>query len=259
MGMLDSVFGGGGSSIPDYAPIEGTSGLGSITYDKSKGITASLDPKYQALVQELLASRSLSPESIALGQQATQAGAGFLSAASSTDPFAMAEEQFNRLEAILQPGRERERTALEERLLSQGRLGSTGGGITEGAFQEAIEQSKRQNLYEAFGQAQGVQRQQAELAQGFGAFGISAEQAQLQRMLQALGGATATEAMPVTTLGNYLATLSGQKQAQDIAQAEAEASAGGFGDILSGALSAGLSAYTGGLGKSLAPKAPKVG
>jgi len=246
MGMLDNLF--GGSEAPAYSPYAGTSGFGSIGFEGDQA-QVTLDPRYQAIVDQLLGgfqgvSPSLSPEQLALGGRATERGGAFLDQLGA-DPFDIAEKQFQRMEDILRPERERTRTATTEQLLAQGRLGSTGGARTQEALETGIEQSRRAGLAEAFGQAQGVQAQQAQLAQQLSGFGLGIEQQQLQRMLQSLGSAQATEAMPLE-LANYLATLSGQRSQHQIEAEKLRSAGGGFGDVLGGALSAGLAAYTGG-------------
>lgn len=250
MGMLDSIFGGGGADVPEYKPYSGTSGLGSIDI-KDQRAEVTLDPRYQAIVNQLLGGigglqPSLSEEQLALGGMATEKGAGFLQGL-STDPFDATEKQFQRMESILEPGRERARTATQERLLATGRLGSTGGARSEAALEEAIEQSRRENLAGAFGLAQQAQAQQAGIGQQLGAFGLGQEQAQLQRLLQSLGAAQATEALPLE-LGSYLSALSGQRSQHQLGAAQLAGESGGFGDVLGGALSAGIGAYTKGIG-----------
>jgi len=247
MGSLDSLF-GGGADVPAYTPFGGTSGFGTVGFEGDRA-QVTLDPRYQSAVDQLLGgfqgvSPTLSPEQLALGTQATERGGAFLEQL-GTDPFAIAEQQFQRMEDILRPERERTRTATTEQLLAQGRLGSTGGARTQEALETAIEQSRRAGLTEAFGQAQGVQAQQAALGQQLGAFGLSTEQQQLQRMLQSLGAAQATEAMPLQ-LADYLSTLSGQRSQHQVAAAELESAGGGFGDVLKGAASMALNYYTGG-------------
>lgn len=250
MAGFSDIF-GGGADVPAYQPFTGTSGLGSIDFEGDRA-KVSLDPRYRDIVNQLLGgfqgvSPSLSPEQLALGTQATQRGGAFLEQLGA-DPFDIAEKQFARMEDILRPERERTRTATSDLLLSQGRLGSTGGGRTQEAQEAGFERSRRAGLAEAFGQAQGVQAQQAQLGQQLGAFGLSTEQQQLQRMLQSLGAAQATEAMPLQ-LAEYLANISGQRSRHQLGAAELEGGGGGFDDILGGALSSGLEAYTGGLGK----------
>jgi hypothetical protein len=238
MGFIDDVAsgfgigGGGGAVTPEFSMVRGAFGTGSVDYDPATGITSSLSPKYQALIDELLAERKLSPEQQELARSATAKGAGFLEALGSTDPFDIAEKQFERMESILAPGRERSRSALESRLLRQGRLGSTGGALSQEGLETAIEQSRRAGLAEAFQQAQGVQAQQADIGQKLGAFGLTSEQEQLQRILSAISGATATEAMPLSALGPLIEFASTGKRAADVARAQEAASGGGFGEAL---------------------------
>lgn len=247
-----SIF--GGSDIPEFTPYSTTSGVGDVRV-KGDVVDISLDPRYQKIVESLTEGLArdirpgLSREQLALGAAATQRGAGFLDELAVTDPFDIAERQFGRMEEILAPGRERRREALEARLLRQGRLGSTGGGISEEALETAIEQERRQGLVESLGLGHQVQAQQADLGTRLGAFGTDIENQQLQRLLQALGSATAVEALP-TELSRVATALSGQRSQHQIAAAQD--AGGGFGDILGGALSAGLGAYTAGLGKRYA-------
>lgn len=247
MGFLDDLgkgfgIGGDGVTTPEFSMIPGSYGVGGVRYEDGE-LKSSLDPKYQAIVDQLLGMRELSPEQQAFGTQATGAATGFLREAAATDPFDMAERQFARMEEILNPVREKERTSLEGRLLRQGRLGSTGGGETQGAFEEAIDQSRRQGLYDAFQQAQGVQRQQADLANLFGGIGRTTEQTNLDRMLAALGSATATEAMPLVNLQPWLLEMSESKRGIDAARAQEEASQGSFGEMLGSAGRSYLSSY----------------
>lgn len=251
MGAFSKLFGGGGSA-PAYTPYSTTSGLGDINVSGNR-ITGKVSGPYAELISRLQGgftgiNPSLSPEAMALGSSATQAGAGFLNQLQTYDPFAATEEQFNRMEAILEPGRARSREALEGKLLRQGRLGSTGGSLSEQGLEAAIEESRRANLAGAFGEAMNAQRQLADLGTGVGAFGTDIENTQLQRMLQGLGTATSLEAMPFE-LAQLAATLSGQRSSHQLNAAQLNQNSGGFGNILSGALSSGLSAYTGGLGK----------
>ena len=81
---------------------------------------------------------------------------------------------FNMMEEMYNPQRDQQRGALESRLFSQGRLGSTGGSNEQGAFETAIERQRSQNMLQAMGQAQGIQQQQynQELGKGQFDFGI---------------------------------------------------------------------------------------
>lgn len=91
----------------------------------------------------------------------------------SFDPMTAAEEQFNKLDAILEPGRTRARTGTSAGLLASGRLGSTAGARTQGEVESRIEQERQALLADQFGKATGVQQQLADLAGGLGGFGSS--------------------------------------------------------------------------------------
>jgi hypothetical protein len=243
MGMLDSLFGGGGGSAPppEFVPYGTETSMGSVNIGPDNIVRTSLDPRYRAIANQLIgafggASPSYSPETLALGQQATRTGAGFLDSLGSFDPFAAAEEQFNRMEAVLEKSRGRDRTALQEKLLRQGRLGSSGGGIEQEGLESAIEQSRRANLVDAFGQAQNVQRQKAELANTFGAFGAGVEDTQLQRLLNSLGQGIAVESLPLA-FGDLGYKYTGARSSHDTnAYASQQQDSGGsmFGSLLGG-------------------------
>lgn len=154
-------------------------GYGGYTVGKG-GLTTYLSPEYQAAANQLMqASQGL------LGQsQQAYAQLG------TFDPYQAAELQFKRLEEILSPERARQQEALQSKLYAQGRLGSTGGALSEQALAQAIQQQQSQNLYDAFLQAQQTQRHLAGLGQGM--FGTA---------MQGFGGAGQIEQMPLTNLG----------------------------------------------------------
>lgn len=247
MGLLDVL--GGSADLPEFKAYDTVSGVGSTDIEGDR-ITTSLDPRFAAISEALTGglagglSSSLSPEQLAFGQQATETGAGFLQSAGQFDPFAAAETQFGRMEEILAPGRDRARESLEGRLLRQGRLGSTGGGRTQEGLETAIEQSRRSNLYDAFGQAQGVQQQQANLAQLFGGLGLGIEQGQFQQQLGGLQGALGLEQAPLA-FAEFGSSLSGQRSQHQQAQAQLEAQRnqalmGMIGGVGSGLMSGGM-------------------
>lgn len=158
-GALGAALGGGqgpGPTTQTYQPyLTNISGGGLFnTAFTPQGATISLTPEMQAIQAGLFGqAQGLTP----LQQQYAQLGQGFLGQIGAFDPFAAAETQFQRLEDILAPGREQQRQAQESRLYAQGRLGSTGGGLEQQAFQQAIEQQRAQNLINALGQAQDIQ------------------------------------------------------------------------------------------------------
>lgn len=156
-----------------------------------EGVSTYLSPEYQAAANQLMqASQG------ALGQAQQAYGA-----LGSFDPYQAAEMQFQRLESILNPERQRQQEALQSQLYAQGRLGSTGGALSEQAYNQAVQQQQSQNLYNAFLQAQQTQQNLAGLGQGL--FGTA---------LQGIGGAGQIEQMPLSTLG-YGMQYGGQQQA----------------------------------------------
>lgn len=158
-GVLGALMGGGqgsGGTSQTYQPfltnIQG-GGLFNTSFGP-QGANIALTPEMQAIQSGLFGqAQGATP----LQQQYQQLGQGFLGQVGAFDPFAAAETQFNRLESILAPQREQQRQAQESRLYAQGRLGSTGGGIEQQAFQQAVENQRTQNLVNALGQAQDIQ------------------------------------------------------------------------------------------------------
>ena len=177
--------------------------------------------------------------------EAQNIGAGFLSQLRQFDPFQAAQTQFNTLEKILQPERDAARQQLQNKLLSQGRLGSistnikgdiTGGGAADQlALEQAIERERQRNLINQFGLAQ--QTQQNLFNIGSGLFGLAGQQ-------DLLGIRTGLASLEPLRLSALLSST----------QAEAGANAGRFaaergkrsGDLISGFLS-GLGNFIGGL------------
>ena len=110
-----------------------------------------------------------SPEEQALQRQLFGGAGDFFGQAQT--PTATREQQiFDRMRAAQRPDEERQRLALEERLLSQGRLGTSsatyGGGTPEQlALATAQEEARNRAMLTAMQQAQAEQRQQAALGQ----------------------------------------------------------------------------------------------
>jgi len=158
----------------EFTPMDITSGAGTATFDEGVG-TFQLSPELQATYEQLLGG----------GREGIAAAGGY-------DPYAAAETLFGRMDQILAGGRERQRQGLESRLLSQGRLGSTGGAFEFQGLESTIEAERARQLNQAFGTAQQVQqgmfgRGLAELQAGIGLQGIG--QSQLALGLQAGQGA----------------------------------------------------------------------
>jgi len=188
---------------------------GTARFDPSQftsGITGALqDP-----VQGLIGQRQTD-----IGRLAQQGATGFLSQALTTDPFDVAQQRFGQLESILSPGRERQREALESRLLRQGRLGSTGGSLQQEGLETAIEQSRQQGLFDIFNQAQAQQQSQIGLGQQLGLFGQQQQEVglgQALNRLKALGDIEAQQRASIDLGG----VLGGRQSA-------AGAQAGAFG------------------------------
>lgn len=154
-----------------FKPYTVTTGTGT-TNVTGGGATSTLSPELQALVSQLTGS--------ATGM--------FGQAGQPIDARAL--ETTAALEAAAAPSRERERLALEERLLGQGRLGvrtSMFGGTPEQlALNKAIEEQRLNNVL--MGRQQALTEQQQAYNLGAGMLGQSFLPGQMQ--LQEMGAAT---------------------------------------------------------------------
>jgi hypothetical protein len=113
---------------------------------------------------------NLSPEQEALQRQLFGGAGGFFNQA--TQPMdARIQDVYNRLRATQTPEEERQRLALEERLMGQGRLGVStaqyGGTPEQLALAKAQEEAKNQAALYSIEQAQKEQAQAAELGKLF--------------------------------------------------------------------------------------------
>lgn len=99
--------------------------------------TASLNPQYQALRDQYL-------------RQAN----GNLSAFSSYDPQSASQDIYGKLSALSAPQEQQDRQNLESRLLAQGMLGSTGGGIQQQALGTAQGQTRLARELQSYTTAQ---------------------------------------------------------------------------------------------------------
>jgi hypothetical protein len=120
---------------------------------------------------EVESTMMTSPEEQALQRQLF-GGAGDFFGQAQTPTTDREQQIFERMRAAQRPGEERQRLALEERLLSQGRLGTSsatyGGGTPEQlALATAQEEARTQSMLGAMQQAQAEQAQQANLGQQF--------------------------------------------------------------------------------------------
>jgi len=120
-----------------------TTGLfGGATFDEG-GRTAelALSPELKAEYERLYGRAGATAEEVA---------------ALAGDPFTAQKKLYEQQKSLFAPQQEKERLAMESRLLSQGRLGTTGGA---GQFGEVIERQQMQDLarqVQSMDQAQGL-------------------------------------------------------------------------------------------------------
>ena len=104
------------AGMTEFKPFTVTSGTGgTTTTDATGGVTIGLSPEEKALQDSLMS------------------GAGGLFDRAMVDPNIAQQELYKQLRAVQRPEEERDRLALEERMLSQGRLGLSSdayGGAT---------------------------------------------------------------------------------------------------------------------------------
>lgn len=134
---------------------------------------------------------SLSPEEQALQQQLLGGAGQFFGQAQA--PIAQTEQDiFNRLQAVADPARERERLAMEQRLAAQGRLGTSsaayGGATPEMLAMATAQQEQLNNLaLQARQQALSEQQQAANLGQGMLTSAYAPQSALLNVLQQGMG------------------------------------------------------------------------
>ena len=202
-----------------FKPYTVTSGLANIAATPEGGLGVTLSPEQQAAQQQLLG-------------QAT----GLFGQVGS-DPTTAQAQLYEQMRAVQRPEEERQRLALEERMLSQGRLGLSsaayGGASPELLAMETARQEAmaRANLG-ARQQAQAEQLQAGQLggmlqaagyqpqAQALGLFGAAQIPAQLQQRGQ-MGGAELRSQLEQTGLesrlqAEQLANLLQQQQQQGL-------------------------------------------
>jgi len=148
----------------------GQTGLGTSGYDPTTGqFSTNLAPQYQQGVGNAL--------------EASNQAYGALS---GMDFNTTMGQRYNALEALQEQDRLQAQLDMEDRLFSQGRLGSTGGSLQQNALMDAIAQQQSMNANTAFGQAMSYQDQNAQLAQQFAQAGLAPQQLSLNQ-LQAMG------------------------------------------------------------------------
>jgi len=120
-----------------------TTGLfGGATFDEDdRTAQLTLSPELQAEYERLYGRAGATAEEVA---------------ALAGDPFTAQKKLYEQQKSLFAPQQEKERLAMESRLLSQGRLGTTGGA---GQFGEVIERQQMQDLarqVQSMDQAQGL-------------------------------------------------------------------------------------------------------
>ena len=181
-----------------FKPFSITSGLGGVGVGAEGGIETTLSPEQQYL-QDMLFGQATG-----LFQQAEQ------------DPAVAQAELFEQMRAVQRPEEQRQALALEERMLSQGRLGLSSDAYG-GATPEMLAQAAAQQ--EAMGRANLAARQQS----------LTEQQSLFNRAsgLMGLGYVPQQQLLAPTELGLKGASL---------AQSGRESGAGMFGQFAAGGL-----------------------
>ena len=177
------------AEMAKFDPKNVTGLFGTGAFDPSGESRVALNPETQRMVDQIRGSIGdrFAQGQTRLGSEAEQGALGFMQAGMQSDPYALAQSQFEKMESILNPSRNRQRDALEARLLRQGRLGSTGGALSQQGLESAIEESRQRGLYDALQQGMGVQQHQLGLGQNLGLFAQQQENVGLEQGLARLG------------------------------------------------------------------------
>jgi len=211
-----------------FKPYTVTSATGGFSAGP-EGATSTLSPELQQMMQKL------------------QEGAGMFYNRSLADTGTRAADITAQMEAAMAPQRERERLALEQRLLGQGRLGvqtaAYGGTPEQLALAKAIEEQRSANAFTARGQAMGEQLQNYNIGQSM--FGQSFVPQQ-QNLLAANAGVPFAELLNranqqrAVTTGELAATgITAASNTQQQANALRLAQLQGLSDMLLGSQSGG--------------------
>lgn len=239
-GNINSLLGEEVKASSGVNPFNITTATGSGAFNPATGsIESKLSPEMQALFGSQVEGATGAFGKVAgAGDQASALSQGFLSEAGEFDPFAAAEEQFGRLDAILEPGRTKQRTGTAAGLLSTGRLGGTSGTDVQVGLEGEIERQRQGLLSEQFTKAQDVQDRLVGRGTSLGAFGTQQQLGQQAIGTQSLQNALGIDAQQQAAL----ATAGGLTRAAPV-----DAQPGAFSSILQGGLTAGLGALVGGI------------
>ena len=217
-----------------FKPFTLTSGIGQGATTAEGGLGFTLSPEQQALQQQLtgLGSSSLGFLGDAAAREAEQTS--IINMLTGGGGAGREADIMARLQASVDPEQERQRMALEERLLNQGRLGVTTnqyGGTPEAlALEKAIAEQQAGFGVSAIQQAQAEQAQRSgQVLQGLG------ETRQRLGMLGDVGlSALAQSYVPTTTLAELMKptlgvadiSTAGQRQGAQIAASMLQAGMG---------------------------------
>ena len=195
-----------------FTPYNVTSGAGTTTVSGNQ-ITSTLSPEQQALAN--LASQAggmfgdVNIPGVTGVRDAAMSGAqSILEQARMFDPQAAARQEYEALQAMYAPTREREALSLENRLRAQGRLGASDNP----ALRQMYEAQAQQDLAAAIkSRGLGYERQQALQTLGQGMFTTGSQAAKLPTEIQGLRadigrGMAATSQLPYATLNQQQQT-----------------------------------------------------
>ena len=172
------------------------------------------------------------------------AGAGGMFDAAQVGTADREKEVFERMMAAINPQRQRERTELEGRLQSQGRLGvetSMFGGTPEGlALAKAQEEAYSQNMLAAMNFAGQEQQRQAQLGSGMLAAGYMPQQQLVGALQPGMTGAEQRRQAISQQTGAYGETYAAGLQALLSSALGQAGIAGGFGTSMASAALGGL-------------------
>lgn len=195
-----------------FTPYNVTSGAGTTAVSGNQ-ITSTLSPEQQALAN--LASQAGGmfgevniPNVSGIRDTAMSGAQSILEQARMFDPQAAARQEYEALQAMYAPTREREALALENRLRAQGRLGASDNP----ALRQMYEAQAQQDLAAAIkSRGLGYERQQALQTLGQGMFTTGSQAAKLPTELQGLRadigrGMAATSQLPYATLNQQQQT-----------------------------------------------------
>lgn len=239
-------------------------GIGEVMVGPEGQISTALAPGVGAF-QELLrtgatpavtGAQALVPGQEVAGMAALAQVPG-LFAGLGTDPLALAEQRFEQLQAAVAPTREQERSALESRLLRQGRLDSTAGARELAEREAAITRQDVGLLNQLFQESEqalqaraGLGTQLATLGQQLGG-GLFQQGFGAQQGAQQLSG-------PLMQLLGLSADIGGARTQADIAKAQAltnfnlaqaqTAPQGGFGGLFGSLAGGALGSFLGPVG-----------